>query len=287
MNASGSQPGPTRHQEPPLPPRHSTRPGAEAPSTAQPLSPAAEEARDQIAQSTGFVTIGSLVCVGLGIAAGPGLGTAFILVAVVVLLGSLAIYVPLELKERRFLKDEAQRRQAHGQDYVDPDLLTQHDRDALISLQRAVDTVLASPLHSSGQLLDTTRNSVVLRDLEWQIACDLWKASRAEAELAAVGGPRGDGEMVLSAHERATRAIEEIRSAVANRTDAITGYAARVQQAQERLEDAERAAEYERIANDLLAETSGGTQQDEALQSLLAVQQEALKIAQLHHELGL
>lgn len=268
-------------------PRHSTRPGAEAPSTAQPLSPAAEEARDQIAQSTGFLAIGSLVCVGLGIAAGPGLGTAFILVAVVVLLGSLAIYVPLELRERRFLKHEAQRGQAHGQDYVDPELLTQRDRDTLVPLQRAVDSVLASPLHGSGQLLDTTRNSVVLRDLEWQIACDLWKASRAEVDLAAVGEPRGDGEMALSARERATRAIEEIRSAVADRTDAITGYAARVRQAQERLEDAERAAEYERIANDLLAETSGGTQQDEALRSLLAVQQEALKIARLHHELGL
>lgn len=251
------------------------------------MSSTEEETKELVAHNTGVLVISCLLLAGLGVAAGSGLGITLILLAVAVPLGALAVYAPLELKERRYLRHEELLEEAHGQDYVDPGLLAQQDHEALASLQEAVDSVLASPLHRSGQLLDASQNTVVLRDLEWQIACDLLKASQAEDDLAAVGEPRSGRETVMSALERATHAINEIRSATHKRTDAIIAYADRVQQVQELMEDVKRAEEYSRIANDLRAQVTGGTQQDEALESLLAVQQEAMKIAQLHKELGL
>ena len=48
-----------------------------------------------------------------------------------------------------------------------------------------------------------------------------------------------------------------------------------------------RIERYDRIANEILAESAGGRQQDEALASLEDAQRDALRIARLHEELGL
>jgi hypothetical protein len=176
---------------------------------------------------------------------------------------------------------------AAGLDYVTYDMLTAEDQQLLGQVQGAVDTVLDSPLHESGQLLDTTRNAVVLHDLEWQIASDLLKASNATVDLLRVGAPRSEQAQAHLSHQRAVQAIEKLRSEAGRRIQAICGYASRVRKAQLLLEDLGKVGEYDRIADDLLAESAGGRQQDEALDSLADAQKDALRIALIHDELNL
>lgn len=177
--------------------------------------------------------------------------------------------------------------EAAGLDYVTYDMLTAQDQKLLGQAQDAVDAVLESPLHQSGQLLDTTRNAVVLHDLEWQIASDLLKASDATVDLLKVGAPRSEQEQANLAHQRAVQAIKTLRSQADRRVQAIRGYAGRVRKAQLLLEDLGRVGEYDRIADELLAESAGGRQQDEALDSLADAQKDALRIALIHDELDL
>jgi hypothetical protein len=178
-------------------------------------------------------------------------------------------------------------KQSEGVDYITVGLLVPPDQEVLTQLQDSVDAILGSPLHRSGQLLDTTRNTVVLRDLEWQIASDLLKASEAARDLKKIGAPRSEQEQANLAHQRATRAIQQLRADADRRVQAIRGYAIRVRKAQLFIEDSERVGEYDRIADKLLTESAGGHQQDEALNSLADAQKDAQKIALIHDELGL
>ncbi|GAB3725096.1 hypothetical protein [Nocardiopsis oceani] len=270
-----------------MPDRPTIRPGAVLPEPSPPPSHEELRAREEFKSASGCA----------GFLAAPVVLFLMVLLpeAVPLILVALIVGCILAVRWYRAPQGKLERHRqlkkllaaAAGRDYVTAGLLTRRNRPLLRRVQSAVDTVLESPLHRRGQLLDTARNTVVLRDLEWQIAADLHKASSAERELNGVGAPRSDQEQANLAHRRAVEAINSLRAEAGKRVAAIQGYAARVRKAQHLLEDMGRIERYDRIANEILAESAGGRQQDEALASLEDAQRDALRIARLHEELGL
>lgn len=96
-----------------------------------------------------------------------------------------------------------------------------------------------------------------------------------------------DQEQARQAYQRALEAIHLLRSQAQDRVEAIQGYATRVHRARRLLEDLDRVEDYDRIADGLLAESAGGGQQDQTLESLEDARRDARHIARLHQDLGL
>ncbi|WP_017585993.1 hypothetical protein [Nocardiopsis ganjiahuensis] len=267
--------------------RMTVRPGADIPEPTAP--PTRQEIQDRIdfkSKSGWFFWIASASAFFAVIALPPAAPVIIVLLVALIILMFRWYFRPksqmeLRNKQLRLLAEAA------GRDYVTYEMLTGQDQSLLGQAQRAVDAVLDSPLHRSGQLLDTTRNSVVLHDLEWQIASDLLKASDATVGLLRIGAPRSEQEQANLAHRRAVQAVDKLRSEADRRVQAIRGYAGRVHKAQLLLDDLGRVGEYDRIADELLAESAGGRQQDAALASLVDAQKDALRIARIHDDLVL
>ena len=267
--------------------RKTVRPGADIPEPVAP--PSRQEIQDRIdfkSKSGCFFGI-ALASALFAVVVIPVVSPVIIILLVALIIFTIRWYFqPKSTMERRNQQLRLLE-EAAGRDYVTYDMLTAQDQQLLGQVQGAVDAVLGSPLHQSGQLLDTTRNSVVLHDLEWQIASDLLKASDATVDLLKVGAPRSEQEQANLAHRRAVEAIDKLRAEADRRVQAIRGYAGRVRKAQLLLEDLGRVGEYDRIADELLAESAGGRQQDAALDSLADAQKDALRIARIHDELDL
>lgn len=267
--------------------RKTLRPGAELPKPAPPPSPEELKAREDFKSTSGcaagIVIVPVLITVSIGSEAVP-----FLILALII--GALAVFTWYQLPQGKLEQHQKQVKlleEAAGRDYVTVDMLIGRDQPLLRRVQSSVDAIMESPLHREGRLVDTTRDTVVLRDLEWQIAADLYKASQAEKELLEVGAPGSDQKQANQAYQRALGAIRLLRDEAEGRVKVIQGYAARVRKAQRLLADMERVGDYDRIADGLLAESAGGRQQDEALDSLEDAKRDAEHIARLHQDLGL
>lgn len=267
--------------------RKTLRPGAELPEPVP--SPTLEErkTREDLKTTAGCAGGIMTVLVLIIVSHAPKAGPALILAIIIGIIGLCWWYFIPQEKAGRHQKQAELLAEAAGRDHITVDMLAKRSQPLLRRVQSAVDAILDSPLHSEGRLLDTARNTVVLRDLEWQIAADLYKASLAERELIEVGAPDSDQEQANQSYQRALGAVHHLRSEAESRVTTIQGYATRVRKAQQLMADMERVGDYDRIADALLAESVGGQQQDEALDSLEDAKRDARHIARLHQDLGL
>lgn len=267
--------------------RKTIRPSAKLPEPVPPPTTEELQARESFKATSGCLGGIAFIALFFVLSFAPEAGLFLILALIVGFMCGCWWYVAPYTKLEQHRNQTKLLAEAAGQDYITVGRLVPPDQTLLRRVQSAVDTVLNSPLHRDGRLLDTTRNTVVLRDLEWQIATDLDKASQAEKELIKVGAPGSDQEQANQAYQRALKAVHHLRSEAAVRIKAIQGYATRVRKAQQLMEDMGRVGDYDRIADGLLAESAGGRQQDEALESLEDAKRDAQHIARLHQDLGL
>ncbi|WP_304451757.1 hypothetical protein [Nocardiopsis sp. YSL2] len=163
--------------------------------------------------------------------------------------------------------------------FVDPGMLDAPARALLGRAQRAVDSVLASSLHDQGLLLDTVRNQVVLRDVEWSIADRLREHTRTRRTIGGIATP---GEHSRRAAERAREVLDEDVARVTDRVRVLEDYASKVSTAELSAYDRRAAARLDALT---LAAGADHGQQDEALASLVEAQRLALRVAELSAEL--
>lgn len=174
-----------------------------------------------------------------------------------------------------------------GDAFVDSQNLASEDRSRLGRVQESVDYILTSEIHRSGQILDTTRNQVVLRDLEWRIAKDSLRATRAEQKLQEIGQPKSDHPQAKNSYEQAQKALKTLRSEIEERVTKIVEYADQVRYAGNLLDDDHRVEDYNDVFTELQIETAAGLQQDASLNSLLEAQKVGLEVVEMHTKLGL
>ncbi|MFV2195255.1 hypothetical protein [Nocardiopsis sp. LOL_012] len=174
-----------------------------------------------------------------------------------------------------------------GVDYVDPATLEHQDRDRARLLQEAVEVILSSPLHRSGKVLDRERNEVVLADLKWQIAKDLQKATTADRKMQDIGIPTSDNPRASTSHKQALLALQKIRMQADVNIEKIAVYSNKVKYAESLLEDEKRADAYGEVFAELEVESVREGQQSEALESLVAAQEAALEVVELHTKMNL
>ncbi|MEU3025921.1 hypothetical protein ABZ644_24865 [Nocardiopsis alba] len=174
-----------------------------------------------------------------------------------------------------------------GDVFVDSRDLGFEDRARLEQAQGAVEYILKSEIHRSGKILDVTKNKVVLRDLEWQIAKDCLRADRADRKLQEIGRPKSDNLQAKDSYEQAQKALEALRSEIGGRVVKIVEYADQVRCAENLMDDENRVVEYNEIFTELQVETAAGAQQDAALNSLIEAQKVGLEVVEMHAKLGL
>ncbi|RKS08088.1 hypothetical protein DFP74_3777 [Nocardiopsis sp. Huas11] len=162
--------------------------------------------------------------------------------------------------------------------FVEPRSLDDQARDLLGRAQRAVDTVLESPLHDRGLLLDAVRNRVVLGDIEWSVARSLERHTSSRRLIAAVPTP---GERSRRAAERARAALEEDVRAVEWRIGRLEDYAEKVAAAELEIEDRRSAARLDEITESTLRAGAAAPHEDVTLTSLVEAQEMALELASL------
>lgn len=162
--------------------------------------------------------------------------------------------------------------------YISADMLDGKARALLGRVQSAVDTVLGSPLHQRGDLLDRTRNKVVLTDLEWSLAESLLRHSRTRRQLAETRTP---GERSRQAAEKVRVNLDEDVRQALSRVRTLESYADTVRAAELEPQDRQTATELNAIAESTAQERAGDYQQDEALRSLNQAREFARRIAEL------
>lgn len=206
----------------------------------------------------------------------------FLLFVVVALIGVVWWYV-----RRRMAQQKRQRLRAQDPDhivagfrgrYVVAAMLDRPSDVLLGRTQRAVDTVLGSPLHRQGLLLDEVRNRVVLADIEWSLALSLVQQSRTRDKIDSTPTP---GERSRQAAERARAVLAEDVEEVEARIRTLEDYADKVRAAELEEQDQRAAAEFEKIANQAAEAQAAHPHQNEALTSLVQAQNLALQIEAL------
>ncbi|WP_460755144.1 hypothetical protein [Nocardiopsis oceani] len=166
----------------------------------------------------------------------------------------------------------------HKGRYATGEALDDQARGMLGRAQAAVDSVLDSPLHREGLLLDETRNRVVLTDVEWSLARDLY--SQAPVRNRIENTP-AVGERSRQAAERARAALAEDLARVEARIRTLESYADRVRAAELEAQDRELAAELDAIADHAELVGAGRPEHDASLSALVQAQELALEIAAL------
>ncbi|WP_460776782.1 hypothetical protein [Nocardiopsis nanhaiensis] len=160
--------------------------------------------------------------------------------------------------------------------YVSADMLDRRASDMLARAQRAVDTVLDSPIHRRGLLLDRPRNRVVLTESEWAVADSLCEQTQTRARLNSTT-PLG---------ERSRRAAQRVGAAllydverVEARIRVLESYAAKVRRAEDQERDRELAARLDGLADRIIVAGAAHDQQDESVCALVDAQRMALEVA--------
>lgn len=162
--------------------------------------------------------------------------------------------------------------------YVSGTMLDGLGRDMLGRIQRAVDTVLESPLQEQGLLLDGARNRVVLTDMEWTLAQSILHQSRSRHTLDTT---QVVGERSERAAERARAALEADTAQVEARIRVLRAYAERVREAERELRDRELEVEFDAIADSAVEAKAARPHQDASLRALVRAQELALEVAAL------
>ena len=177
--------------------------------------------------------------------------------------------IELELNPYHILED-------HKGLYTTGEALGDQARGMLGRAQAAVDSVLDSSLHREGLLLDETRNRVVLTDVEWSLARDLY--SQAPTRNRIENTP-AVGERSRQAAARARAVLAEDVARVEARIRTLESYADRVRAAELEAQDREVAAELDAIADHAELVGAVRSEHDESLSALVQAQQLALEVA--------
>ncbi|WP_150239264.1 hypothetical protein [Nocardiopsis quinghaiensis] len=163
-------------------------------------------------------------------------------------------------------------------EFVSPGTLDDGSRALPERAQRAVDAVLASPLHGRGLLLDTVRNRVVLADVEWAAARSLLHQTRVRERIDRTPTP---GERSREAAARACAVLAAETAEVTARTGVSEDYADRVRTAELEEQDRVSARELDAIAVETAEAGTVHEQSGAVLDSLVSAQGLALRVAAL------
>ncbi|WP_241480233.1 hypothetical protein [Nocardiopsis halotolerans] len=161
---------------------------------------------------------------------------------------------------------------------MSPGVLDEEARALLERTQRAVDTVLESPLHERGLLLDTVRNRVVLADVEWSVALSLLHQSGARERIDRTPTP---GERSREAAARARAVLDAETAEVTARIAVLEDYADRVRAAELDDQDRRSTRELDAIAAEAAEPGAVHEQRYAMLDSLVRAQETALRVAAL------
>ncbi|MEU3025920.1 hypothetical protein ABZ644_24855 [Nocardiopsis alba] len=184
----------------------------------------------------------------------------------------------------KFLQDDAQPQYVAGRDYITFDMLSPEDQDIAHTLLLDVDTILSTQLpEPQDKLIDHTRNRVVLDDVRWQLAKELFAISQFTNELNELAP---EGPMASTAKAKAQKGIEDRRTQVRDRVAVIAAYANEIRAIAARITDLETASRINRITAKLALDTADHTQADESLASLEGLKAAALAVSELHEELS-
>ncbi|WP_460755141.1 hypothetical protein [Nocardiopsis oceani] len=160
--------------------------------------------------------------------------------------------------------------------YVSADMLDRRANDMLARAQRAVDTVLDSPIHRRGLLLDETRNRVVLTEAEWAVADSLCEQTETRIRL---NSTTTLGERSRQAAQRVGAALLYDVERVEARIRVLESYAAKVRRAEDQEQDRQLAARLDGLADRIIVDGAAHDQQDESVCALVDAQRLALEMA--------
>lgn len=266
-----------------MPDRETARPGFVVPRPQVQPSTEGLGPPERSRPSAGCFAAAGIFFLFVSLLVGPTISAAVVPAAIIVFATVFTYYLTLDSREQKHRRHMEILRDSCGRDYITVNMLASRDRPTLRRAQHAVDTILGTPLHRSGHLMKATRNTSLLCGLEWRIACDLYRVSAAERDLAQTALPHTGGDLDRGAYERAAEAFQRIRGRAEEQAAALHAYAERVKHAQGLLDQWNRAAEHRPIAVDLPADSAHLP--PEVTDSLAAAQREARKVSRIHAEL--